>query len=91
MALVYCQEEYYMIYNNKCMLQIDAGHNSPSTIFWEERTHNWGLPMLVVSLTTTEEALLLDHKYQSYTESNSKIQIIIQLIEFLYAYLLKKR
>ena len=62
MALVYCQEEYYMIYNNKCMLQIDAGHNSPSTIFWEERTHNWGLPMLVVSLTTTEPHLL-DHKY----------------------------
>ena len=67
MALVYCQEEYYMIYNNKCMLQIDAGHNSPSTIFWEERTHNWGLPMLVVSLTTTEP-LLLDHKFKSYTE-----------------------
>ena len=61
MALDYCQEEYYMIYNNKCMLQIDAGHNSPSTIFWEERTHNWGLPMLVVSLTTTEPHLL-DHK-----------------------------
>ena len=67
MALVYCQEEYYMIYNNKCMLQIDAGHNSPSTIFWEERTHNWGLPMLVVSLTTTEP-LLLDHNFKSYTE-----------------------
>ena len=57
----------YYIKRQYMWAKIEIGHNSPSTIFWEERTHNWGLPMLVVSLTTTEP-LLLDHKFKSYTE-----------------------
>ena len=47
--------------------EIEVGHSSASTIFWEERTHKCGLPMLVVSLTTTEP-LLLDHKFKSCTK-----------------------
>ena len=72
--------------------KIEVGHNNLSehNILGGTK-HNWGLPMLVVSLTTTEEALLLDHKYQSYTESNSRIQVIIQSIIFPYTHIFKKR
>ena len=68
--------------------KIEVGHNNLSehNILGGTK-HNWGLPMLVVSLTTTEEALLLDHKYQSYTESNSRIQVIIQSIRFPYTHI----
>ena len=68
--------------------KIEVGHNNLSehNILGGTK-HNWGLPMLVVSLTTTEEALLLDHKYQSYTESNSRIQVIIQSPRFPYTHI----
>ena len=52
------------------ILKIEVGHNNTRSEYniLGGTLHNWGLPMLVVSLTTTEEALLLDHKFKSYSE-----------------------